>query len=130
MALPRVIKQESVTLAQGAPGVTVSRIVTEETGATQISSGITTFGPGSSNTTHFHNAEESVIVIEGEGTLVLQGKSTALGLTTRLLSPRAPTTVSSIRATSPSGSPGPMPRFTSRAPLLKRGISPGEEGSS
>ena len=74
MALPRVIKQESVTPAQGAPGVTVSRIVTEETSATQISSGITSFGPGSSNTTHFHNAEESVIVIEGEGTLVLQGE--------------------------------------------------------
>jgi quercetin dioxygenase-like cupin family protein len=35
---------------------------------------MTTFAPGASNTTHFHNAEESIIVIEGEGILVLQGQ--------------------------------------------------------
>ena len=34
-------------------------------GATEISSGITTFQEGSSNTTHYHNAEESVIVRRG-----------------------------------------------------------------
>jgi quercetin dioxygenase-like cupin family protein len=74
MTSPRVIKQETITEAEGAPGVTVSRLVTGESGATQLSTGITTFGPGRSNTTHFHNAEESVIVIEGEGTLILQGQ--------------------------------------------------------
>ena len=74
MTSPRVIWHDTISQTQGAPGVTVSRMVTEETGATQLSSGITTFGPGSSNTTHFHNAEESVIVIEGEGTLILQGQ--------------------------------------------------------
>jgi quercetin dioxygenase-like cupin family protein len=74
MAPPRVISQESVTPSQGAPGVSVARIVTEETGATQLSTGITTFNPGTSNTTHYHNSEESVIVIEGEGILVLNGE--------------------------------------------------------
>ena len=75
MALPRVIKQESVTPAQGAPGA--DRVQDSDRGdrcPLKSSSGITSFGPGSSNTTHFHNAEESVIVIEGEGTLVLQGE--------------------------------------------------------
>ena len=74
MASPRLIRQESVNPTERAPGVTVSSMVNEENGATQISSGITTFAPGYSNTTHYHNAEESVIVLEGEGVLVIQGE--------------------------------------------------------
>ena len=74
MTSPQVIRYDSVNEAQSGPGVTSSRIVTAERGATQLSSGITTFAPGASNTTHYHNAEESVIVIEGEGVLVLQGQ--------------------------------------------------------
>ena len=74
MSSPRVIRQEQVQPIQRAPGVSVSQIVTKETGATQISSGVTTFDPGYSNTTHFHNAEESVIVVEGEGIMVINGE--------------------------------------------------------
>ncbi len=74
MASPRLIRQDSINHVQRGPGVTVSRMVGEESGATQISSGITTFAPGCSNTTHFHNAEESVIVIEGEGIMVIGGE--------------------------------------------------------
>ena len=74
MSTPRVIWHDSVIPAEVAPGIMVSRIVTQETGATQLSSGITTFAPGTSNGTHFHNAEESVTVIAGEGILVLQGQ--------------------------------------------------------
>ena len=74
MASPKLIRQDSVNHLERAPGVTVSSMVGEETGATQISSGITTFAPGSSNTTHYHNAEESVIVIEGEGVMVISGE--------------------------------------------------------
>ena len=43
-------------------------------GATEISNGIITFQAGTSNTTHYHNAEESVIVIEGEGILMINGE--------------------------------------------------------
>ena len=42
--------------------------------ATSHQSGITTFRAGTSNSTHFHNAEESVIVIEGSGTLMVNGE--------------------------------------------------------
>ena len=69
-----LIRQESVKHLERAPGVTVSGMVGEESGATQISSGITAFEPGCSNTTHYHNAEESVIVIEGEGTMIIGGE--------------------------------------------------------
>lgn len=74
MSSPKLIRHESVQHTERAPGVTVSSMVNEENGATQISSGITTFAPGCSNTTHFHNAEESVIVIEGEGIMVIGGE--------------------------------------------------------
>ena len=74
MASPKLIRHESVTPLERAPGVTVSGMVGKDSGATQISSGITTFAPGCSNTTHYHNAEESVIVIEGEGVMVIGGE--------------------------------------------------------
>ncbi len=73
MPEPRVIRSYEVERLQRAEGVTVASHVAREFGATEISSGITTFEPGCSNTTHYHNAEESVIVIEGEGILVING---------------------------------------------------------
>jgi len=71
---PGVIRREEVESLQRAPGVSIASSVTKENGATEISSGITTFQDGASNTTHFHNAEESVIVIEGQGILVINGQ--------------------------------------------------------
>ena len=74
MPEPRVIKREDVSSLERGPGVTVASSVTKDVGATEISSGITTFEAGASNTTHYHNAEESVIVIEGEGILMINGQ--------------------------------------------------------
>ena len=74
MSDPRVIRREEVDSVQRAPGVSVASSVTKEVGATEISSGITTFQAGTSSTTHYHNAEESVIVIEGEGILMINGE--------------------------------------------------------
>ena len=74
MPSPKLIRNDSVSHIERAPGVTVSAMVGEEEGATQISSGITTFAPGCSNTTHYHNAEESVIVIQGQGTMIISGE--------------------------------------------------------
>ena len=74
MSKPRIIRREEVEILQRAPGVSVASSVTKENGATDISSGITTFQEGTSNTTHYHNAEESVIVIEGQGILIINGE--------------------------------------------------------
>ena len=73
MPEPRVIRGEEVSHLQRAEGVTVASFINKEFGATEISSGITSFDAGCSNTTHYHNAEESVIVIEGAGTLMING---------------------------------------------------------
>jgi len=74
MPSPRIIKNDDISHRETLPGVTVAAYVTKEAGATEISSGITTFCPGRSNTTHYHDAEESVIVIQGEGFLVINGQ--------------------------------------------------------
>ena len=74
MPEPRVIKREEIGSIQRAPGVSVASSVNKEVGATEISSGITTFQAGTSNSTHYHNAEESIIVIEGEGILMINGE--------------------------------------------------------
>ena len=74
MPEPRVVRREEVERLQRAPGVSVASSVTKENGATEISSAITTFQAGTSNSTHFHNADESVIVIEGSGTLMINGE--------------------------------------------------------
>jgi putative monooxygenase len=75
MSEPRVVRREEVESLQRAPGVSVASSITKEMGATEISSGITTFQADSSNTTHYHNSEESVIVIEGEGILMINGEA-------------------------------------------------------
>ena len=96
MPEPRVIRAHEVEQLQRAEGVTVASHITKGFGATEISSGITSFDPGKSNTTHYHNAEESVIVIEGSGILMINGRSGEPGLmvpwATRPSSLPAPTT--------------------------------------
>ncbi len=71
MSEPRVIRREEVDILQRAPGVSVASSITKENGATEISSGIITFQSDTSNTTHFHTAKESVIVIGGCGILII-----------------------------------------------------------
>ena len=80
MPEPRVIRVHEVDTLQRAEGVTVASHINKEFGATEISSGITSFEPGRSNTTHYHNAEESVIVIEGEGILMINGEEHRVGV--------------------------------------------------
>ena len=74
MTTPRIIRQQEASSIQRAPGVSVESMINKEAGSTGISSGITTFQAGTSNTTHYHNAEESVIVIQGEGILMIDGE--------------------------------------------------------
>ena len=80
MPEPRVIRASEVDTLQRAEGVTVVSHINKEFGATEISSGITSFEPGRSNTTHYHNAEESVIIIEGEGILMINGVEHRVGV--------------------------------------------------
>ncbi len=74
MPEPRVIRGEAIEHLRRVLGVTVSRHINKEFGATGISSGITGSYAGGSNITHYHNAEESVMVIDGEGIPMINGE--------------------------------------------------------
>ncbi|NQW23557.1 MAG: cupin domain-containing protein [SAR202 cluster bacterium] len=70
----KLVRFDSVNHEERRPGVILSSLVDGSTGATQISSGVAEFAAGASAPTHYHDAEESVIVIEGEGLMVINGE--------------------------------------------------------
>lgn len=49
-------------------------LVTRRAGATQLINGITVIAPGSAIQRHFHNCEESVMVLSGEGVAEVAGE--------------------------------------------------------
>ena len=74
MGKPKLVPFDSVEHQERRPGVFLTSLVDGVTGATKISSGIAEFSVETSAPTHYHNVEESVIVIEGEGLVVINGE--------------------------------------------------------
>lgn len=74
MAKARFVPFDSVDHEQRRPGVALSSLVDGSTGATQISSGVAELAVGALVPTHYHDAQEAVIVIEGEGLMVINGE--------------------------------------------------------
>jgi len=50
------------------------RLVTHETGAQNLSTGVTRFVPGAKIPLHYHNVEEQVTIIEGEALAIIDGE--------------------------------------------------------
>lgn len=74
MPKAKLVRFDSVEHQKKRPGVLLTSLVDGDTGATKISSGVAEFEVGASAPTHYHDAEESVIVIEGEGLMVINGE--------------------------------------------------------
>ena len=74
MPKAKLVRFDNVDHQERRPGVVLTSLVAGDTGATQISSGVAEFAVGTSAPTHYHDAEESVIVIEGEGLMVINGE--------------------------------------------------------
>lgn len=79
MSKSRVILYESVKLVDGTPPleplIRKARLVTPLVGATKLTSGMDILEPGCRLARHYHNAEEAMIIIEGELTLTLRDGS-------------------------------------------------------
>jgi putative monooxygenase len=54
------------------------RLVTHETGAEHLTSGVTRFEPGAQVRLHYHNVEEQVTIIEGEAVAIIGGERVVL----------------------------------------------------
>ncbi|MEC8858163.1 MAG: cupin domain-containing protein [Chloroflexota bacterium] len=74
MPKAKFVPFDSVEHQSNRPGVVLTSLVDGDTGATLISSGVAEFKVGASAPTHYHDAEESVIAIEGEGLMVINGE--------------------------------------------------------
>ena len=74
MPKAKLVRFDSVDHNERRTGVVLSSLVDGGTGATQISSGVAEFAAGASAPMHYHDAEESVSVIEGEGRMVIDGE--------------------------------------------------------
>ena len=57
-----------------SPLTSGQRLVTYQTGAERISSGVTRFAPGGKVPLHYHNVEEQVTIIEGEAVAIIDGQ--------------------------------------------------------
>ena len=70
----KLVRFDSVPHQIKRPGVVLTSLVDGDTGSTKISSGVAEFAVGAKAHMHYHDAEESVIVIEGEGLMVINGE--------------------------------------------------------
>ena len=59
-------------------GITSKPLVGEATGAKVFSSGVTTFPPGAAIDLHTHNCDEQVTLLEGQGTVEVDGRRSAV----------------------------------------------------
>jgi quercetin dioxygenase-like cupin family protein len=74
-----VLRPAELPMADRGGGARTIPLVTPSSGSTQLLNGITIFEPGAAIGQHFHNCEESVMVLEGEAIAVLDGVEHRLG---------------------------------------------------
>lgn len=71
----RVLRPEEVETVDRGGGVRTVHLCTPEVGARSFTNGSTTIEPGSAVPFHFHNCEESVLILEGSAVFELEGSS-------------------------------------------------------
>ncbi len=69
-----VLRPGEQKVADRGNGIRTIPLVSPGCGAGQLINGITMFAPGAAVGMHWHNCEESVMVIEGEAFVVVNGK--------------------------------------------------------
>ena len=74
-----VLRPSEIPAADRGGGARTIPLVTPGIGAKQLINGITMIGPGAAIPLHFHNCEESVIVLEGDAIAVIDGVEHRVG---------------------------------------------------
>ena len=73
-----ILRPADLPVADRGGGARTVALVTPRTGSRQMLNGITTIGPGAAIPLHYHNCEESVLVLEGEAIATVDGVEHAL----------------------------------------------------
>lgn len=74
-----VLRRAEITPRARAGGARTLPMVSRRVGARDFLNGITVFPPGAAIPEHFHNCDESVIVLEGSAVAHIDGVSHAVG---------------------------------------------------
>ena len=70
-----IIEYATLPVVDRGTGVTTRTLVHKGIGSEHLTNGITRFDPGSQVAMHFHNCDESVVVIEGEAIFDVDGQT-------------------------------------------------------
>jgi quercetin dioxygenase-like cupin family protein len=69
-----VIRFDEATPVDRGRGVKTTPLVGKWSGSTSLTNGTTSFEPGAAIALHYHNCDESVVVLEGEARCEIDGK--------------------------------------------------------
>ncbi|MCA8879631.1 MAG: cupin domain-containing protein [Rhodobacteraceae bacterium] len=75
---PTIFHPDQLPVNDRGNGARTIPLVTRKCGSTSIINGITAFDPGAKIGLHFHNCEESVMILEGEAVAEIDGSRHAL----------------------------------------------------
>lgn len=71
---PAILRPDQLPVNDRGTGARTIPLVTRKCGSTSMINGITTFDPGARIGLHFHNCEESVMILEGEAIAEIDGE--------------------------------------------------------
>lgn len=74
MAEPAILRPSELPVVDRGGGARTIPLVCCEIGAQGVLNGITEFDPGTAIPLHYHNCEETVLVLEGDATFEVDGK--------------------------------------------------------
>ncbi len=75
-----ILRPSEIKSHNRGAGVSTIPLVTEAVGSKNLINGITTFAPGAAIPFHSHNCEESVMLLQGEAMLDIDGDSIPIQL--------------------------------------------------
>lgn len=73
MTQPAILRPDTLPVNDRGNGARTIPLVTRKCGSTSLINGITAFDPGARIGLHFHNCEESVMILEGEAVAEIDG---------------------------------------------------------
>lgn len=80
MTAPLVLRPSARPAFDRGNGIRTTPLVTRATGATEFINGITRFDPGAAVPLHFHNCDESVVLLSGEAVAEIAGQEQAIAV--------------------------------------------------
>lgn len=75
---PAILRPHELPRVDRGGGARTTPLVSRRLGASQLLNGITEFAPGAAIAFHWHDCEESVMVIEGEAVFEMDGREIPL----------------------------------------------------